>query len=156
MSVEEFNSGAVLDRLICEKILGLIHGQYLDGGGCGPIDAEVKGTRKGWHWTEGGIYPYFVGGDSASHKVTIFCGDGLGPHDPRHRTTFGYTYSPSIKIEDAWEVVEKLKSMGWSVILSTTAEGWGVILDNGDDNVLHASAPTCQLAVCRVALKAVK
>lgn len=66
-------------------------------------------------------------------------------------------FSPSTRIEDAWEVVEKLKNNGSEIAIYTDANSTECrIIDapNSLMTVWGAEADTPQLAICLCALKA--
>lgn len=64
----------------------------------------------------------------------------------------------SSDIAAAWEVVEKLKTLGWNIALTNCCDAYAVWISKVwiDDLVLESDvkAPTAPLAICLAALKA--
>lgn len=74
------------------------------------------------------------------------------------RTSYGW--SPSDDIEDAFEVVEKMRSRGWCIDLSLEPNEKPHVLfythrdSYGPVNIAEHEAETIPLAICKAALKA--
>ncbi len=99
------------------------------------LDALVAQKVMGWPQCTKGII-----GSSLPHCFMTPDGRELRP---------GKDWSPSTRIEHAWEVVERLQDLGWSV---TTLSSTG----NPEirPRVFTARAPTAPHAICLAALQA--
>ena len=70
-----------------------------------------------------------------------------------------FAFSPSTKIADAWQVVEKLQNNDWCIELYNEDKTWCVDLTKYNsfisvDRFHRTSAKDASLAICLVALKA--
>ena len=66
-------------------------------------------------------------------------------------------WSPQYRIADAWEVVERLESLGWLIELYSQGGCWSASLEGGptgDGNVYRTVGVTAPHVICLVALKA--
>ncbi len=125
MNYDEMPSGAELDRLIAEKVMGWkINGPDLfgttvfDDGKCGRFDRV--GSAHG--------LPVWPAGDQ---------------------------FSPSTNIAHAWEVMEKMRSIGNYMIVEDCAADWDAYIPTRTNLVRSfGRGHTAPLAICRAALKA--
>lgn len=63
-------------------------------------------------------------------------------------------FSPSTRIADAWEVVEKMRAGGWHAHIEGNSDNWRALFDDGHFEK-WSDADAAPLAICRAALKAV-
>lgn len=82
--------------------------------------------------------------------------DQAGHIDPFNDGDRGNPFAPSIDIDNAWTVMERLRELGWRVFIGPAADnsaGWSVQIKPRTDNLHHhIMAPTAPLAICRAAL----
>ncbi len=122
----------------------------------GEIDRLVAEKLMGW------IYWDFKGDWNGPAGKTFFAVSDhfLTVYDSKN-TSIRY-FTPSVCINDAWVVVERLRelskiSLPYAPVGLEIGDGnYVCILWNITDKVISAHADTMPLAVCRAALKAVK
>jgi YHS domain-containing protein len=109
------------------------------------MDALVAEKVMGWYRGTQGLY-YFCEEHGSERWIT----DDPQYADRKH-------WRPSEDISAAWEVVEKLTSIGAFGTIYFSSNKVSVTFITKESNIpyLHSVAPTAPLAICRAALKAV-
>ena len=137
MNLDKLKVGRKLNILIAKNVMGWTHWENCnDGDWEGPDDVTFFANFSG----EFGLAVYEPGYDEPT-----------------------FYFAPSTDLQDAWDVVEKMKDKSWLITIQNCHDKtghnyqWCVIMANNDpeSEAVEGMASTVPLAICLAALKAV-